>query len=57
MSKAEPAVIGAAIAALLNGLAIFALGDELTEDQQGAIVVTVTVLAGLFVRSKVTPVA
>ena len=57
MNTKEPAVLGAAFAALVNALAIFVFGEDLSEEQTGAIVVTITVLAGFFIRSKVTPVA
>ena len=53
--RAEPAVIGAAVAAILNLVVLLMLGEELTVEQQGAIVTVVTVLAGLFIRSQVTP--
>lgn len=54
--KAEPAAIGAVIAALLNAVALLVLKEELTLEVQTAIVVAVTTLAGLFIRAKVTPV-
>jgi hypothetical protein len=52
---AEPAVIGAAVAAIINLAVLLWLGEELTAEQQGAIITVVTVIAGLFVRSQVTP--
>ena len=54
--KNEPAAIGAAVAAAINAVVLFALDQSLTLDEQGAIVTVVTVVAGLFIRSKVTPV-
>lgn len=54
--KREPAAIGAISAAILNAVVLIAdLG--LTNDEQGVIVTAVTIIAGLFIRSKVTPVA
>lgn len=55
--KAEPAVIGAAVAALINAIVLIVLKQELSVDERTAIVTVVTIIAGLFVRSKVTPVA
>ncbi len=56
MTTREPAAIGAAVAAVVNALVLFA-GLGLTADQEGAVVVVVTMVAGLFIRSKVSPVA
>lgn len=55
--KKEPAAIGAGVAAALNAIVMFALGESLSVEEQGAIVTAVTVIAGLFIRSKVSPVA
>lgn len=54
--KSEPAALGAAIAAAVNAVVIFALDKGLSPDEQGAIVTVVTLIAGLVIRSKVTPV-
>lgn len=53
----EPAAIGAAAAAAINAVVLFALGGSLSVEEQGAIVTVVTLVAGLFIRSKVSPVA
>lgn len=55
--KGEPAVIGAALAALINAVVLLLLKHELEPDVKAAIVVVVTALAGVFVRSRVQPVA
>lgn len=55
--KSEPAAIGAAAAAAVNAVVLFALDRSLSLDEQGAIVTVVTLIAGLFIRSKVSPVA
>lgn len=54
---AEPAVIGVGVAAAINLLVLLLLKHELGVEERAAIVTVVTLLAGLFVRSKVTPVA
>ncbi len=55
MSK-EPAAVGTFAATILNAVVLFAdLG--LDGEQQGAIVTVITLIAGAFIRSKVTPVA
>lgn len=53
--KTEPAVIGAAAAAILNVVVLLVLKRELSLEEQAAIVTLVTVLAGFFVRSQVSP--
>jgi len=54
--KNEPAAIGAFAAAMLAAVTTFAdLG--LSGDEQGAIVTVIILVAGFFVRAKVTPVA
>jgi hypothetical protein len=53
----EPAAIGTIVAAAINAIVLFALKHELDPDVQSAIVLIVTMIAGLFIRSKVTPVA
>ncbi len=55
--KAEPAAVGAIVAAALNVVALLVLDKELSVEEQTAIVAAVTIICGLFVRSKVTPVA
>ncbi len=52
----EPAAIGAGVGAAVNAIVLFA-GLGLTADQESAIVVVVTMIAGLFIRAKVSPVA
>lgn len=54
--KGEPAAITGLAAAFLNAMVLFADLD-LTGDQQGVIVTAITIIAGMFIRSKVTPVA
>jgi hypothetical protein len=51
----EPAVIGTALAAVINLIVLLVFDHELSEEQTVAIVSVVTIAAGLFVRSKVTP--
>lgn len=56
MHTKEPAAIGAFAAAILAAVTNFAdLG--LSGDQQGAITTVVILVAGFFIRAKVTPVA
>lgn len=54
--KTEPAVVGAAVAAIVNLVVLLLLKHELSIEERGAIVTVVTVIAGLFIRSQVTPV-
>jgi ABC-type cobalamin transport system permease subunit len=54
--KAEPAVIGVATAAAVNLVVLLLLKHELSADEKAAVVTLVTLIAGLFVRSQVTPV-
>ena len=51
--KTEPAVIVALVSAVI-ALAV-SFGLSLSEEQVGAIMAVVTILAGLVVRSQVTP--
>ncbi len=51
----EPAAIVAAFTAAVDSIVLFA-DLNLDSDQQAAIVVVLTLIAGLFTRSKVTPV-
>lgn len=53
--KAEPAMIGAALAAVLSVIVLLVFGRELSKEEEAAIVAVVTLIMGLFVRSKVTP--
>ena len=53
--KSEPAAVGASVAAAINAVVLLVLRHELSADVRGAIVVVVTLLAGLYVRSQVTP--
>jgi hypothetical protein len=53
--KREPAVATSVIASAVSAVVLFANLD-LTSDQQGAIAVVLTLLAGLFIRPRVTPV-
>jgi hypothetical protein len=57
MKTAEPAVIGAAVAALINALVLLLLKQELSIEERTAIVTVVTALWALWTRSRVTPVA
>lgn len=52
--KAEPAVVVSLVSALL-ALAV-AFGAHLSGEQIAAIVAPIQIVAGLFIRSKVTPV-
>ena len=54
--KAEPAVLAAAFAAVLNVLVLLVFGRELEKEEEAAIVTVITIVAGFFIRSKVTPV-
>lgn len=54
---AEPAAVGAIVAAALNAVVILVLKHDLSPEEKTAIVTAVTLIAGLFIRSKVTPVA
>lgn len=53
--RAEPAVLGAALAAVINVLVLLVFNEGLSKDQETAIVTVVTLVAGFFIRSKVTP--
>jgi hypothetical protein len=55
--KREPAVLTALTVAAVNALSVFVFGEELTEQEQGAIAVLTILVGGWFTRSKVTPVA
>lgn len=52
----EPAVIGAAVAAVINVLVLLVFKHELDPGVQAAIVAAVTAIAGVFIRQQVTPV-
>lgn len=54
--RAEPAVLAAAFAAVINVIALLVLDRELNQEETAAVVTVVTVAAGFFIRSKVTPV-
>lgn len=54
--KAEPAVIGAVVAAVINAVVLIVFKQELDTEEKAAIVTVVTLIAGLFVRSQVSPV-
>lgn len=54
--RAEPAAIGAAVAAIVNIIVLLVLKKELSLEEQAAIVGVVTLVAGLFVRSQVSPI-
>jgi hypothetical protein len=54
--KAEPAVIGAAVAAIINLIVLLVFKHELGTEEKAAIVTVVTLVAGVFIRSQVTPV-
>lgn len=51
--KTEPAVIISLVAAILALAAAFGL--PLTQEQTAAVMAVVTIVAGLVIRSKVTP--
>lgn len=55
--KAEPAAVGAIIAAIINAIVLIVFKQELDIEERAAIVTAVTLVAGLFIRSKVAPVA
>jgi hypothetical protein len=55
--KAEPAVIGAAVAAAINAVVLLLLKHDLDPDARNASVSLVTLIAGVFIRTRVTPVA
>lgn len=54
--RAEPAAIGAVVAAIINAIVLLLLNEELTLEQQTAIVSVVTLAWGIWTRSKVSPV-
>lgn len=54
--RAEPAVIGAAVAAVINAIVLLVFKQELGTEEKTAIVTVVTLVAGLFIRQQVTPV-
>lgn len=53
--RAEPAIIGAAVAAVVNLIVLLVFKQELGTEEKAAVVTVVTLAAGLFVRSQVTP--
>jgi hypothetical protein len=53
--KAEPAVIAGIVAAVINAVALLVFGQELTTEQEAAIVGVVTTVAAFYIRSQVTP--
>lgn len=53
----EPAAVGAVVATILNLVVLLLLKHELSKEEQAAIVSGVTLIAGLYIRSKVQPVA
>lgn len=53
--KAEPAVIGTAVAAVISVVVLLVFGRELEKEEEAAIVGVVTLIAGLFIRSQVSP--
>ncbi len=52
----EPAVIGAAVAAIISALVLIVFGRKLEAEEEAAIVSVVVLIAGLFVRGRVSPV-
>jgi hypothetical protein len=54
--KTEPAVVGAAIAAVLNAIVLLVFKTELGTEEKAAILTVVNLAAGLFIRANVTPV-
>lgn len=53
----EPAAVAAALAAIVNVVVLIVLKRDLTIEEQAGIVTVVTALAGLWTRSRVSPVA
>lgn len=56
--KREPAVIAAALAAIIQGVLIFTTNDATVDTSSWVafLIPAVTVVAGFFIRRKVTPV-
>jgi hypothetical protein len=55
--RKEPAVIGAALAAVVNVIVLLVFKRELEAEEKAAVVTVVTLLWGVWTRSKVRPVA
>ncbi len=53
----EPAVIGTLVAAIISAIVLIVFGRKLGTEEEAAIVSVVVLIAGLFVRQNVTPVA
>lgn len=53
--KTEPAAIGGIAAAAINAVVLLVLKHELDPEVRTAIVTVVTVLAGLAIRTQVSP--
>lgn len=51
----EPAVLAAAVAAIISAAVLLITGTELGEEAQAAIVTVITLIAGAVIRSRVTP--
>lgn len=56
MPKSEPAAVTAIATALVDAVVLFA-NVGIDADAKHAVVVVLTLVAGLFIRSKVSPVA
>ena len=54
--KAEPAAVAAVVVSVISVLTLLVFKRELSQEESTAIVVAVTLIAGFFVRSQVTPV-
>jgi hypothetical protein len=57
MPKTEPAAVAAALAAAISVVVLLVFKHELSQEESAAIIGVVTLLAGLWTRSKVSPVA
>ena len=57
MKTNEPVAIVAAIATVINAIVLLVFKQELSLDEQAAIVSVVTLIAGFIARSRVTPVS
>lgn len=51
----EPAVIGTAVATVINLVVLLVFKHDLSVEEKAAIVSVVTLLAGVFIRQSVTP--
>jgi hypothetical protein len=56
MPKSEPAMWGTALAAVISVVTLLVFGRELEKEEEAAIIGVVTLIAGFYVRSQVSPV-